>query len=284
MYSFKPNYEYSSKGPVGICVSIDPTELANFDVRLLNLGDVKVPSKPIDVLAVMFDLEGFTNFARQVDPQLTIPNFLSDFLEWLFTAIKNQLIISEGLAKYKKLSLEESESILWAELPFYSKFMGDGVLFLWRIDLDKIIGIDPSRPADKLQYEIQEFLCNIIASQYEVCKEYKSFVKTVETQHVDPPPILRCGIARGTAIPIGNGSDFVGPCINIASRLQKFNGITFTFSARGIDRAGFSGQFRDVFVKKRASIRGIGEHELVYVLTTEYEALDDELKAKFSEP
>lgn len=284
MNSFKPTYKYASKQPMGIYVSVDADELANFDVRLLNLGDVKAPSKPIDVLAIMFDLEGFTNFARQVDPQLTVPTFLSDFLEWLFTAIKSQLTMAEHMTKNKKIATAKDKSILWAELPFFSKFMGDGVLFLWRIDLDKIIGIDPGRSADKLQYEIQEFLCNIIASMYDVCTEYKQFVKTVETQHVDPPPILRCGIARGTAIPIGNGSDFVGPCINIAARLQKFNGITFTFSARGIDRAGFSGQYKDQFLKKRASIRGIGEHELVYILNDEYEALSDELKSKFHDP
>src|SRR5256885_1039224 len=97
----------------------------------LIIGDVKAPSKPIDVLAVMFDLEGFTNFARQVDPQLTVPSFLSDFLEWLFTAIKNQLIISKSTAKHNKLTIDEGKGILWAELPFFSKFMGDGVLFLW---------------------------------------------------------------------------------------------------------------------------------------------------------
>jgi len=272
MYSFKPIYQYSSSDAVGICVSVDANELTNFNVQLLNLGDIKTPSKPIDVLAVMFDLEGFTNFARQVDPQLTVPNFLSDFLEWLFVAIKKQLII------------DEDQGTLWAELPFFSKFMGDGILFLWRIDLDQIIGIDPSRPSDKLQYEIQEFLCNIIASLHDVCDDYKVFIKTVQTQHVDPPPVLRCGIARGTVIPIGNGSDFVGPCINIAARLQKFNGITFTFSARGIDQVGFNESYRGKFIKKRASIRGIGENELVYIVSKEYKALNRPLKEKFSDP
>jgi class 3 adenylate cyclase len=283
MFSFKPIYKYSSRDQVGIYVSLDVTELSNFDVRLLNLGDIQAPSKPLDLLAVMFDLEGFTDFTRQVDPQLTVPKFLSDFLEWLFEAIKKALIIEEATAKINKLGAR-GKSILWAELPFFSKFMGDGVLFLWRIDLDEIIGIEPDRPSDKLQYEIQEFLCNIIASLYDVCNEYKNFVKTLETQHVDPPPVLRCGIARGTAIPIGNGSDFVGPCINIAARLQKFNGITFTFSARGIDQAGFSDSYKNVFIKKRASIRGIGDNELIYVVKEEFQALNDGLKVKFGKP
>ena len=36
----------------------------------------------------------------------------------------------------------------------------------------------------------------------------------------EPPPVLRCGLARGTVFSVGNRSDFVGSCINMAARLQ----------------------------------------------------------------
>ena len=62
--------------------------LDKFNPDLLNIGDLKTPSKDFEVISVIFDLEGFTNFTTQVDPQLTIPNFISDFFNWLFNEIK----------------------------------------------------------------------------------------------------------------------------------------------------------------------------------------------------
>lgn len=196
-------------------------------------------------MAVVFDLEGFTDFTRQVDPQLTVPIFVSDFLKWLFDDIKRQLIQNE------------ENATLWSELPFFSKFLGDGVLFLWRINLDEITSVDLSIPSEDIQFSLQEFICNIVASMLDVCHDYSTFLATVQTQHVDPPPRLRCGIARGTVIPIGKGADYVGPSINIAARLQKFNGLTFAFSARGINSEAFNEGYQKDFLKKRAVVRGI---------------------------
>lgn len=272
MKTFRPRYKYCISEGGDIQVDVKATDISSFGTDLLNLGDIRSPSQPIDVLAVLFDLEGFTNFTRQVDPQLTTPLFLSDFLEWLFKALKKQLI------------RDEKRGALWAEFPFFGKFMGDGVLFLWRINLDKIIQIDRSLPSNDLQSMIQQFITNIVASIFEVCQDYNGFVKMVETQHVDPPSRLRCGIARGIVIPIGNWKDFVGPCINIAARLQKFNELSFAFSARGIDSHAFNPSYGRFFIKKRVSIRGIGENELVYVLKEEFEQLPSELKIEFNIP
>jgi hypothetical protein len=81
--------------------------------------------------------------------------------------------------------------------------------------------------------------------------------------------------------PIGNGRDFVGPCINISARLQKFNGLSFAFSARGIDANGFNEDYRNYFIKKRVKIHGIGDDELIYILAKEFNRLSDTLKSKF---
>lgn len=265
-------YGYTIDSDGDVIVTTTQEILDGFGPNLLHLGDIQRPSQPIDALAVLFDLEGFTDFTRQVDPQLTVPTFLSDFLHWLFEDIKKELI-SEG-------------NELFAELPFFSKFMGDGVLMLWRIDLDKIIAANQQMTAASVQNTIQRFIVNTVVSLSIVTQHYDKFLKVIQTQHVDPPPRLRCGIARGTVIPIGNGADFVGPCINIAARLQKFNGSTFSFSARGINMEydGKDTQYTELFVKKRASIRGIGDRELVYVKKSEFEKLPEEMKNKLVDP
>ncbi|MBD3418701.1 MAG: hypothetical protein GF398_01150 [Chitinivibrionales bacterium] len=265
---FTPAYEYIIHPTKGIQVEVDG-DLTAFNAGLLRIGDLKAPSRPVEVLSVYFDLEGFTNFTRQVDPQLAIPNFISDFTNWIFATLKESLVD------------DEQENTLWAELPFFSKFMGDGILFLWRIHMDSIIGIDRSLTSDKLQEHLQRFLCNIIASLYNFCKRYPAFLKAIKGKYVDPPQRLRCGIARGNVFPIGEGKDFVGPCINICARLQKFHGLSFVFSARGIDASGFNIAFEDIFIEKKASIRGIGEREFVYVVKKEFELLPEEERPAF---
>ncbi|MBD3347469.1 MAG: hypothetical protein GF401_20625 [Chitinivibrionales bacterium] len=270
MNVFMPDYKYVIHPNKGIQLTLDEN-LDKFNVDLLNIGDLQAPSEPSEVLAVVFDLEGFTDFTRQVDPQLAIPNFISEFFSWLFTNIKECMID------------KQQGNVLWAELPFFSKFTGDGVLFLWKIDMKKIIGIDSKLSSKKLQDHLQRFLCNIVASLYNFCKRYPVFLKSIKGRYVDPPRQLRCGIARGNVFPIGAGKDYVGPCINIASRLQKFNGLSFVFSARGIDKRGFNIDFEEVFVEKQVGIRGIGTHELVYVVKDEFAGLPEELKANFYE-
>ncbi|HYM60827.1 MAG TPA: hypothetical protein VEZ11_08035, partial [Thermoanaerobaculia bacterium] len=100
----------------------------------------------------------------------------------------------------------------------------------------------------------------------------------------NPPHALRCGVARGRVYSIGDGNDFVGPCINIAARLQKVaSGITFCFSRRGFDGEKFSGSTKELLLR-RISIRGIGNSELVYVPRAEYEALSGDDKALLEEP
>lgn len=262
-------YKYFMDPEKGLQVSAKKAELDRFNVNLLNIGDLRTPSKPIEVLSVMFDLEGFTKFVRQVDPQLTIPSFVSDFFNWLFKSIKEQMIEEK----------EEKSCILWAELPFFSKFMGDGALFLWRIDMDRIVNIDKNLDPEVLQDALQTNICNIIVTLRDITQDYQVFLKSLKKRYVDPPTRLRCGVARGNVFPIGNGRDFVGPCINISARLQKFNDLSFVFSARGIDIEGFHPAERKGFIMKRVSIRGIGDDELIYVVNEEFQKLPKDLKS-----
>jgi hypothetical protein len=59
MNFFAPKYHYLIHPEKGIQVKIDE-DLNRFNVDLLNIGDLRAPSKTIEVLSVSFDLEGFT--------------------------------------------------------------------------------------------------------------------------------------------------------------------------------------------------------------------------------
>jgi class 3 adenylate cyclase len=234
-------------------------EFDSFGPSNLGLGDLTLDSVPTDAIAAVFDLAGFTNFCKQIEPHLVVPTFLNRFLNWLFNDIK-----SEMFEKETKGSVS-----LWCPLPFYTKFMGDGLLVLW----------SASNLTDRTRR-------NIISSCYNICIHYKrDFYPLMRRIVSDPPAILRCGIARGTVFSVGNGGDFVGSCINMAARLQKLSGTTFAFNRRGINMEDSDGdvakQFINNYIITEVDIRGIGQHELVAIRKLEYEGLSKENKAFF---
>ena len=47
-----------------------------FNINVLGLGDVSAESQPTDAIAAVFDLEGFTNFCKQIEPHLAVPAYL----------------------------------------------------------------------------------------------------------------------------------------------------------------------------------------------------------------
>jgi len=255
MSIFKTKREKITKD--GEEISIVPKKnFDSFSENILGLGQISDKSTQVDALSVMFDLEGFTKFCKQIDPQLAVPEFLSKFLKWIFQQIKLELIEKEVEEGYQ----------LFASLPFMSKFMGDGLLFLW----------------DTSQLDDGEIV-DIVVSMHQICMKYSSsFIKDINSNIVDAPQKLRCGIARGLIYSVGNGNDFVGPCINVSARLQKFNSLSFCFSRRGIDPVLMHESFKDTYIVKKVDIRGIGETELICVLKSEFETLSHEDKRKFN--
>ena len=187
------------------------TDFTKFNPKILGLGDIKLPSKEIDVISAVYDLSGFTQFCKQIDPQFAIPKFLNEFLEWLFKAIRTDLIYKEKNYKRGKM--------LWTPLPFFAKFTGDGILLLWYM---KYMEDQP-----KIQ------MCNVLIMLDHIRIDYKqSFLQKIKKYVVDAPPTLRCGIAGGKVCSVGNGEDYVGPCINLASRLQNLSSLEFSFQKR----------------------------------------------------
>lgn len=236
---------------------IKKVKFDSFNENILGLGKIETKSTQLNALSAFFDLEGFTNFCKQIDPQLAVPEFLSEFLQWLFRKVKLELIEEEFPEGYKTYS----------ELPLLSKFMGDGVLFLWDVD-----------SLDETQ------ILNIVVSMNNICVFYaKEFYKNICSKIISPPKNLRCGIARGAIYSVGNGNDFVGPCINMSARLQKLNSLSFCFSRRGLNPDDNPWLKENTFTKK-TEIRGIGSEELVCVLKHDFEKISEEDKKKFIKP
>jgi len=237
--------------------SLTPVQFGKFDETLLGLGDLASQSTVTNALAAVFDLEGFTGFCSQIDPQLVVPEYLSEFLQWLFAKIRQRFVERETPARVR----------LWGSLPFYAKFTGDGVLLLWDTDLSG--GMQG---------------CGNIAIQLRnVCTAYASELRPkLQASLANTPTRLRVGIARGQVFSVGDGNDFVGPCINLAARLQKLESLSFAVSRRGFDPVVcFSPNSRALLTTKRLRISGVGEDERVLVLKDEFEALSVEEMSRF---
>jgi class 3 adenylate cyclase len=246
-------------GP-GNLFSVDSSDFDQFSPAVLGLGDLATRGEYVEALAAVFDLEGFTNFCNQSDPHLATPEFLSEFLKWLFDKISAEIRLDETKGK----------STLWASLPFFSKFMGDGILFLW----------------DTTYADSNREVGNVVLLLRRVCEDYAStFRPQIKNMVSRTPTRLRCGISRGRVISVGNGQDFVGPCINIASRLQKLGKLGFSFSRKGMNPdLCFAKTNAKRFITKQVSIRGIGEDELVVLVKEEFDALLPKEKKLFSNP
>jgi class 3 adenylate cyclase len=231
-----------------------------FNPKVLGLGDIQKASVSSTAICALFDLEGFTTFCKQIEPHLSVPIFLSEFLDWIFEAIRNETI---------KKRKDTGDVIVWHDLPFFVKFMGDGLMVLW----------DTANSDAEEQH-------NLIVSCHEILKKYRDqFVSKMRRKVVDVPPMLRCGIAKGTVFSVGNGEDYVGSCINVAARLQSFHGLTMAFARRGFDpENGLGSNTLKNWMLKKVSIRGIGDSELVYILKQEFDALPEPEKKLFANP
>jgi class 3 adenylate cyclase len=227
-----------------------------FNPAMLDLGNLNTPCEEKNAIAAVFDLTDFTRFCNQVDAYLEIPRFLNYFLKWFFNCI------IQGFTEEN----DGEKSTFWAELPMLVKFMGDGLLIVW----------DTQRIAPQLD-------CRLVATLYNICRAFNNdFYPQVNNIINKPPSVLRCGVARGRVFSIGNGRDYVGHCINNASRLSHLDGLTFAFPHRGFNvRDDMPEDYARRFIPKFIAIKGVGENEMVWVLKNEYNNLPEERKIQF---
>lgn len=232
---------------------------AQFDASILGLGDISVDSIVRTVICTIFDLEEFTKFSKQMDPQLAVPVFLNDYLGWFFDQIKAETQMEEY-----------DEGIqTWHDLPFFVKFMGDGMLLLFGTE-----GVG----------EIAQR--NILTSCLAICNRYRlEFYGHIKQSVSDVPNKLRCGIAKGNVSSVGNRNDYVGPCINFASRLQNLPGSTIAFANRGFNvETKWTKEMLSRWLAKSIFVKGIGDSELIYIRKREYEQMSSEDQEFYSDP
>src|SRR5436190_9948792 len=137
-----------------------------FNPAVLGLGDISARATSTDAIASVFDLQGFTNFCKQIEPHLSVPKYLNSFLGWLMQGLRNEMRHADV----------EADVTLYSDLPFFVKYLGDGLLVLW----------DCAEMSEAAQR-------NVIVSMFELCRKYKSeFLPTLKTTMVEPPPVLRC--------------------------------------------------------------------------------------------
>jgi len=240
--------------------SLKKRDFNKFGPPLLGLGDISKEGRYVQALVAFLDLEGFTEFCNQVDSHLVIPEFMTRYIGWVF----------ECLAEKAKEGEDGDRIQLWGSLPFYMKFLGDGLLFMWDTQyIGHLNGI-----------------LNVVGHLYDLGMEYQSKFLPQVRKHVSKPPTkLRCGVARGQVISVGEKEDYVGSCINIASRLQKLSLLSFAVSRRGLelDHEPCGSRWK-AFALVETSLRGIGDQELIYVLKKELDSLPAEEKALFTQP
>ncbi len=234
-------------------------ESRRFNRSLLGLGQGDVQSEQFDALSALFDLEKFTSFSTQVDPHLVIPDFLETFFDWLFNRLREELTVRRN----------KQYVTLQGAFPVLSKFTGDGVLFVW----------------DLRHFYEQHAIGHTIHAMNSLCKEYsKKLLPKLSKRYNNPPPRLRCGVARGNIVSIGGGVDFSGPCINMASRLQKIHDLSFACSRKGIDfERCLPAELSRKYLVKKVSIRGVGTSELIYVDRWEFYSLHKVLRVYFDD-
>jgi len=244
----------SSKKAAKRMLSYDAVK--KFNPSMLELGDISKPCQEIEAITAVFDLSGFTRFCNQVDSYLTIPRFFNEFLEWFFGIVREKLTEREH---GKRVSV-------WAEFPILAKFLGDGLLLLWNA-----------------QTLTEAKICRLIAILYDICYAYKhEFYPKMKMVVNKPPNVLRCGVARGKVFSVGNGKDYVGHCINNATRLSQVGNLSFCFPHSGFQvQEHMPVEYSDLFVPKYVSIRGVGDHELVWVVKEEFNRLPEKHKDLF---
>lgn len=218
-----------------------------------------------DALVMVFDLEGFSTFYGQPD----VHDYVAKYLNHVFGAVGTTI---DGGPSYWSPREEMLSPFL---VPAYVKFLGDGALYLWTFNKGE------REAAAGATLHFVNRLWNL----------RKCFGKVLErcaddVPVADMPRGIRVGFAAGSVHQINykytSRVEYVGHCINLASRLQSYcRDLGFIASAR----VGFS---RDDIEKHgymkviATRIKGF-PREVVIVDRGEFLALPDSVRTELFE-
>ncbi len=151
----------------------------------------------VRIIVAVLDLEGFTNFFNKASPNqsIIVASYVNGFLSWL-----NHRLDLEG----KRLPR-----------PRLSKFLGDGVLYVWETEEGK---------TEQIALDLINFCWNMTRGpdRYEIdfLTEFKD--KLGKKWDCEYPKHLKASISTGFAVKYtrrNHPPEYVSECINIATRL-----------------------------------------------------------------
>ena len=218
-------------------------------------------SHPKNAVALVYDLEGFSRFFNQPDVQDYVPAFLNHVSKTMETCLFGG---DEYWAKPHEIITSLTCQVV------HEKFRGDGALY---------VILPPAGESD--------FKVVILRALFNRLWNLKTFFNEVVKKSLDIVPIMevprriRFGLSRGSVYelkkPNTTSREYIGFCINLASRLQSYcPNLGFIASARLMipERELKKHGYKKTVATK---IRGFPD-ELVIVDATEYDALQDEVR------
>ena len=211
-------------------------------------------------IILIFDLEDFSKFSSQPDVQQYVHKFLNFIIGEIDKTIKAE-------EPYWAVDIDE-EPMPLVKLPelIHSKFLGDGVLYIWKY-------------SDFTEQQKME----LISVFWLLKLKFKRITKKLseDIPLIDIPKKIRFGISAGTVYKLTYQNslreEYIGYSINLASRLQNYcSDIGFIVSGRlNINSSDLEGgQYIKVVAQK---IKGF-PHEIVIIDQHEYEELDENIK------
>ncbi len=174
-------------------------------------------STPRHGIAMIYDLEGFSQFFNQPDVQEYVPKFLNH--------ISAALDVSFAGGDAFWVDPLDNPAPPLSVLPSHEKFMGDGCLYVWKPEEGKSFNPD-----------FVSSLCNRL---WNIRLRFERILRSCadDVPVAELPQRIRFGLARGTIYELtradGGAHEFIGFCINLASRLQRYcPALGFIASAR----------------------------------------------------
>lgn len=223
-------------------------------------------SRPKRAIVLFFDLGGFSNFLNQPDVHEYVPRYINRVMEAM-------AICFFGGTDYWVPKPSEERAL--AISPIHEKYVGDGALYIW------------TPPRGEAEFS-EIFLINLINRLWNTKKFFGEINKRCleDVPVVDLPPKIRFGLAKGSvyelAVQGSSRKEYIGFCINLASRLQKYcPELGFIASARLeipqtlLDKHGY---IRVV----ASSIRGFPK-EIVILDKNEYDGLEPQRRESLFE-
>ena len=219
-------------------------------------------SPATQALVLTFDLEGFSRFFSQPDVHYYVPRFLNR----VFDAVS---IVINGGKDYWTPNISQVKPFL---IPVHQKFLGDGALYIWTFKK----GIKEFKDNElknttfiNMVWNLKKFFGNVVKA----CSD--------DVPVVDLPERIRFGVTAGSVYKLtysqSNRNEYIGYCINLASRLQSYcRELGFIASAR----IGLPQKILDKYgyIKVIAkNLKGFPK-EIVIVDKKEFNELSEEIK------